>query len=496
MIGVAHDPNAKLQSTQDATQQAGSAMPEASASASPPQPDAAAAPTDATTAAALDVAAQATQSQTPTPADQLPHQASSDNLAQQGSADQLAQQASSDQLAHQSSSDQLAQASADQLAHQPADLHQAQQAAEQLQAQQSADQLQQAQQTADQLHQTQADQLHQAQPTDQLHQPADLHQAQSADQLHQGQPADLHQAQADQQHQAQTADQLHQAQADQLHQVWDPNSAQYQHYYTGQYTGADYNVNGVMPLPADHTAYVPGADDYNGVAATLSNWAEASAAAEQNGGLQSLVPQATNGNGLNLADPNVGNGEVPGVPVEKPKKLVLACHFCRGRKLKCDGGRPTCGHCAKRSLTCTYDEQVRRRGPGKRTKEMRERAAREAEAAGLGLHPESLAHLTGAADLNAAALEPPKKPGRKRKSEATDEGDKKPRMDEDVVAAAAAAAANFTHEHVPHSLEHSLTDGSLIDPALTGEALDLPPLEPGTLGQVIQQLHNGGAQQQ
>ncbi|EJT49780.1 hypothetical protein A1Q1_01069 [Trichosporon asahii var. asahii CBS 2479] len=476
-------------------------MPEASASASPPQPDAAAAtaaaPTDATTAAALDVTAQATQSQTPTPADQL--QPSSDTLTQQGSSDNLAQQASSDQLAHQPSAE--LQASADQLA-QPADLHQAQQAAEQLQAQQSADQLQQAQQTADQLHQQPTDQLqatdqlHQ-QSTDQLHQPADLHQAQSADQLHQGQPADLHQAQTDQQHQAQTADQLHQAQADQLHQVWDPNSAQYQHYYTGQYTGADYNVNGVMPLPADHTAYVPGADDYNGVAATLSNWAEASAAAEQNGGLQSLVPQATNGNGLNLADPNVGNGEVPGVPVEKPKKLVLACHFCRGRKLKCDGGRPTCGHCAKRSLTCTYDEQVRRRGPGKRSKEMRERAAREAEAAGLGLHPESLAHLTGAADLNAAALgEPPKKPGRKRKSEATDESDKKPRMDEDVVAAAAAAAANFTHEHVPHSLEHSLTDGSLIDPALTGEALDLPPLEPGTLGQVIQQLHNGGAQQQ
>lgn len=128
---------------------------------------------------------------------------------------------------------------------------------------------------------------------------------------------------------------------------------------------------------------------------------------------------------------------------------------------------------------------------------MRERAAREAEAAGLGLHPESLAHLAGATDLSAAALaEPPKKPGRKRKSEATDESDKKPRMDEDVIAAAAAAAGGFSHEHVPHSLEHSLTDGSLIDPALTGEALDLPPLEPGTLGQVIQQLHNGGAQQQ
>jgi len=40
-------------------------------------------------------------------------------------------------------------------------------------------------------------------------------------------------------------------------------------------------------------------------------------------------------------------------------------------------------NCDKRGIECTYDETVRRRGPGKRTKEMRDRSARETEAGGL-----------------------------------------------------------------------------------------------------------------
>ncbi|KAJ9127379.1 hypothetical protein QFC24_000786 [Naganishia onofrii] len=78
---------------------------------------------------------------------------------------------------------------------------------------------------------------------------------------------------------------------------------------------------------------------------------------------------------------------------DEPKKAVLACHFCRGRKLKyvthsffdihrnwltppfslllfrCDGTRPSCAHCDKRGLACSYDEKIRRRGPGKRKRE-------------------------------------------------------------------------------------------------------------------------------
>lgn len=54
---------------------------------------------------------------------------------------------------------------------------------------------------------------------------------------------------------------------------------------------------------------------------------------------------------------------------EPLKKAALACHFCRGRKLKCDAIRPACSHCVKRNLCCSYDAEIRRRGPGKRKKE-------------------------------------------------------------------------------------------------------------------------------
>jgi hypothetical protein len=163
---------------------------------------------------------------------------------------------------------------------------------------------------------------------------------------------------------------------------------------------------------------------------------------------------------------------------------------------------------------------------------MRERAAREAEAAGLGLTADSLAHLAGEAGSSVIPDVTPKRPGRKRKSEAIDEAEKKARLDEEqavahaAVAAAAAAAQLGGHDDLgAHSLEslealgshdlvahddlgHGLNahdalsahdalghDG-MIDPALAGEGidqnstvLDLPPLEHSTLGQVIQSLN-------
>ncbi|KZT05010.1 uncharacterized protein LAESUDRAFT_727586 [Laetiporus sulphureus 93-53] len=36
-----------------------------------------------------------------------------------------------------------------------------------------------------------------------------------------------------------------------------------------------------------------------------------------------------------------------------PKRTPVACTFCRGRKLKCDG-RQTCSNCNRRGLACTY----------------------------------------------------------------------------------------------------------------------------------------------
>lgn len=111
-----------------------------------------------------------------------------------------------------------------------------------------------------------------------------------------------------------------------------------QYYQVGDHTltSADYaQMNGVMPLPGtehggEH-AYVTDSNDYNAVAATLSNWAEANPV-DQGAG----VDMGGNGAGVPLGEqlPN-GEVQVQSAPMtDKPKKLVLACHFCRGRKLK------------------------------------------------------------------------------------------------------------------------------------------------------------------
>ncbi|OSD00984.1 hypothetical protein PYCCODRAFT_561077 [Trametes coccinea BRFM310] len=36
-----------------------------------------------------------------------------------------------------------------------------------------------------------------------------------------------------------------------------------------------------------------------------------------------------------------------------PRRTPMACQFCRGRKLKCDG-RQTCANCHRRGIACTY----------------------------------------------------------------------------------------------------------------------------------------------
>ncbi|PAV16407.1 transcription factor [Pyrrhoderma noxium] len=36
-----------------------------------------------------------------------------------------------------------------------------------------------------------------------------------------------------------------------------------------------------------------------------------------------------------------------------PRRTPVACQFCRGRKLKCDG-RNICSNCVRRSLACSY----------------------------------------------------------------------------------------------------------------------------------------------
>ncbi|KDQ62338.1 hypothetical protein JAAARDRAFT_122534 [Jaapia argillacea MUCL 33604] len=54
---------------------------------------------------------------------------------------------------------------------------------------------------------------------------------------------------------------------------------------------------------------------------------------------------------------------------QRPKKITVACNFCRSRKLKCDGGRPACSQCLKRSNPCDYMPNLRRGGARKQRKQ-------------------------------------------------------------------------------------------------------------------------------
>ncbi|RDB17989.1 hypothetical protein Hypma_000749 [Hypsizygus marmoreus] len=51
-----------------------------------------------------------------------------------------------------------------------------------------------------------------------------------------------------------------------------------------------------------------------------------------------------------------------------PRKTAVACNFCRGRKLRCNGAKPACSNCIVRKFQCEYVPVQRRRGPGKAPK--------------------------------------------------------------------------------------------------------------------------------
>ncbi|PAV18560.1 transcription factor [Pyrrhoderma noxium] len=54
-------------------------------------------------------------------------------------------------------------------------------------------------------------------------------------------------------------------------------------------------------------------------------------------------------------DPNTvpTNGGTADDGYRVPRRTPMACTFCRGRKLKCDG-RSICTNCAQRKLECVY----------------------------------------------------------------------------------------------------------------------------------------------
>ncbi|KAI9259990.1 nuclear protein, partial [Helicostylum pulchrum] len=47
----------------------------------------------------------------------------------------------------------------------------------------------------------------------------------------------------------------------------------------------------------------------------------------------------------------------------KRKRLTQACELCRRKKIRCDGGKPTCGNCTRLNSECTYSTNSKKRGP-------------------------------------------------------------------------------------------------------------------------------------
>lgn len=66
---------------------------------------------------------------------------------------------------------------------------------------------------------------------------------------------------------------------------------------------------------------------------------------------RSPTERQTGGNNV-----DTGHGGVP-----RPKRI--ACVVCRKRKLRCDGGKPSCGTCVRLAHDCAYDEVRRKSGP-------------------------------------------------------------------------------------------------------------------------------------
>ncbi|CCM03490.1 uncharacterized protein FIBRA_05624 [Fibroporia radiculosa] len=90
--------------------------------------------------------------------------------------------------------------------------------------------------------------------------------------------------------------------------------------------------------------------------------------------LEEQQPEAASGGTSSAAPPDENER-----PRKISRKTEVACHFCRRRKLRCDGQRPTCRHCMQRGFVCEYADRPRRRGPGKAPKGSK-RGARQTSA--------------------------------------------------------------------------------------------------------------------
>ncbi|EJT98605.1 hypothetical protein DACRYDRAFT_118435 [Dacryopinax primogenitus] len=88
-------------------------------------------------------------------------------------------------------------------------------------------------------------------------------------------------------------------------------------------------------------------------------------------------------------------------PRKAAKKTDVACDFCRRRKLKCDGERPSCGQCITRELDCRYEiGPPRRRGPGKKNRALLSMSEEDREADRRAVASTNLADVASGATIH------------------------------------------------------------------------------------------------
>ncbi|PFH54063.1 hypothetical protein AMATHDRAFT_53868 [Amanita thiersii Skay4041] len=183
--------------------------------------------------------------------------------------------------------------------------------------------------------------------------------------------------------------------------------------------------------------------------------------------------------------PSSISARTPGSRSTRPrtKKITVACNFCRSRKLKCDGGRPACGQCTKRSNSCDYQPQNKRRGMAKQRKdeESESESAEDKSAEPEEASPESSTRPLSRRGSNAkheafpSAL-PPMGPIHEQRDELapiTSSSLPKPPVP------TSEARTLFPDNELPHIATLSLPDPSPSTPAPMS-APSLPPIRPAS----------------
>ncbi|KAJ1535595.1 hypothetical protein HK096_002275 [Nowakowskiella sp. JEL0078] len=77
---------------------------------------------------------------------------------------------------------------------------------------------------------------------------------------------------------------------------------------------------------------------------------------------------------------NTDDEDESSAPGNKRKRTTRACDTCHNKAIKCGGESPSCSHCLKQGLTCTYSRSAKKRGPRVGYIEILENRVKELEA--------------------------------------------------------------------------------------------------------------------